>query len=261
MTVPTISMISHKIRGFESIEIYPLADMHIGSRELNEAALKRTINEILDKPYRYVVLAGDLIDNGVKSSVTSGYDAMMQPAEQRRYAAELIAPLKDRILCMISGNHEYRSRKDTDTDPIELIASKLDIEHLYRPDIAFIKLDLGDRTNHRERSPKYCIAVAHGTGGGVTLGAGLSKTEPFGLAMGVDLLITGHSHKPATAPTLRLECDMQKGVMVPREIRIMVATGWLDYGGYPTRKLYKPVAIRPNKAILSAVEHDIAVLS
>lgn len=256
-----IPMITHKIRGHETIEIYPICDLHVGSKEFQEGEFQKVSREILAEPNRFIVLAGDIIDNGVKSSVTNCYDALMSPRDQRIYAAELLYPLKDRVLCAVSGNHEYRSRKDTDTDPAELIISKLNLEHLFQPDIAFIKLDLGERQHHAMRNPKYCVGVVHGAGGGMRLGAGLNKTEPFALSMGVDLLISGHSHKPATAPTMRLECDMQKGVMVPRETRIMVATGWLEYGGYPTRKLYSPVALRINKAILNCREHDISVVS
>ena len=257
----TIPMIAHKIRGHNKIEIYPICDLHVGSKEFQEGEFQKLSREIMAAENRYVVLVGDLCDNGIRSSVTNCYDAVMSPRDQRIYAAELIYPLKDRVLCSVSGNHEYRSRKETDTDPVELIMSKLNLEHYFRPDIAFVKIDAGDRDRNDIRPPRYCMGVVHGSGGGMRLGAGLSKTEPFALSMGVDLLISGHSHKPATAPTLRLECDMQKGVMVPRETRIMVATGWLEYGGYATRKLYSPVALRPNKAILDCKRFDISVLS
>lgn len=257
----TIKMISYKICEYPEVEIYPISDLHIGSKEFDEAQFQKLVREILDQPNRYVMIAGDIVDNGIKSSVSSPYDATMQPAAQRQYAAEILQPLQKRILAMCSGNHEYRSRKDTDTDPAELIAERLGIVEVFRPDIAFIKIDLGNRTSGNIRNPKYCIGLTHGSGGGMMLGAGLSKSEPFAQALGVDLLISGHSHKPATAPSVRFECDMAKGVMVAREIRIMVATGWLEWAGYPARKMLKPVAIRPNKAILSADRFDIQVLS
>lgn len=257
----TIPMISHKIKEFPFIEIYPICDLHVGSKEFQEAEFQKTSRYIMAEPNRFVVLAGDIVDNGVKSSVTSPYEALMQPREQRIYAAELLYPLVSRVLCVVPGNHCYRSIKDVDADPMEIIASKLNIEHLYRPDIAFLKLDVGERTDHTKRPPRYCVAVTHGAGNGSLLGAGLSKSESFALSLGVDLMITGHSHRPSTAPTTRLECDMGKGVMVSREVRIMIATGWLSYGGYPARKMLKPLPIRPNHAILNGREFDISVVS
>lgn len=255
----TIPMIRRTFDG--PIEIYPISDLHIGSREFNEPAFRQLVREILAEENRYVVLVGDLIDNGIKSSVTNVYDAVMSPKEQREHAAELLFPLKGRILCAVSGNHEYRSRKETDTDPAELILSKLGLEELFRPDIAFLDINLGKRNDNNKRPPRYCVGVVHGSGGGMMLGAGLNKSEPFAIALGVDLLIVGHTHRPMTAPTIRLQPDAQKGLMVAREIRLLIATGWLDYGGYPTRKMLKPVVVRPNKAILADKSFDISVLS
>lgn len=257
----TIKMLSHKFREYQELEIYPIGDLHIGSREFQESQFQKLSRYIMEKENRYIVIVGDIVDNGIKSSVTSPYDAVMQPKEQRELAAEILFPLITRVLCGTSGNHEYRSRKDCDTDPLELIMSKLNLEHLFQPDIAFLNIAVGDRKNHDQRPPKYSIAVTHGTGGGLRLGASLSKCEPFAISMGVDLLITGHSHKPATAPTMRFEADLSKGVMVERPIRILVSTGWLSYDGYPARKMYNPVAIAPNHAILNGTEHNISIVS
>lgn len=257
----TIKMITHNLAGFETVEIYPISDLHIGSPEFNEPAFQKISREIMEQPNRFCVILGDIVDNGIKSAVTNIYDATMQPREQRAYAAELLHPIKDRILCMTSGNHCYRSRKETDTDPAELVASKLNIEHLYQPDLVFLKITTGRRTDHCKRPPNYCIGVTHGAGGGMLIGAGLNKSEPLAITMGVDLMITGHTHRPMTAPTMRFECDMAKGVMVAKEIRLLVSTGYLDYAGYASRKMLKPVSIRPNKAILNCREFDISVLS
>lgn len=259
----TLKMLKHDLsaQGYKTIEIWPISDMHVGSREFNEGQLAKVVRDIAAEPNRYVVLGGDLCDNATKSSVGDIYRATLSPRDQPQYVADLLWQIKDRILCAVSGNHCWRTMKDVDLDPMAMVAAKLNIEHLYEPDIAFIKLVAGKRQNHTQRPPYYCIAVTHGSGGGALLGAGLNKAEPFAMAMGVDLLVTGHTHRPMTAPTLRYECDMGKGVMVPREVRIMVSTGYLDWSGYPARKMLKALPIRQNKAILDCTEHDIAVLS
>jgi predicted phosphodiesterase len=259
----TLKMLKHDLSGLnhETIELYPISDMHVGSREFNEGALAKTVREIAAEPNRYVLLGGDLCDNATKSSVGDIYRATMPPRDQPQYVAELLQPIKERILAVVSGNHCWRTMKDVDLDPMAMIAAKLNSEHLYEPDIAFIKLVAGSRVSNGVRPPKYCIALTHGAGGGALLGAGLNKAEPFALAMGVDMLVTGHTHRPMTAPAMRYECDMAKGVMVPREVRIMISTGYLDWMGYPARKMLKPLPIRQNKAILSCTEHDIAVLT
>lgn len=258
-----IKMLTHKINGFEEIEIIPLGDWHIGSRECRIDVIKDLIKYILAAPNRFCTLDGDLEDNGVKSSVTSPYDAVMQPGEQIRYVSELLRPLAEanKILCIIEGNHEYRTRKDCDISPMSVIASKINCEHLYKQEMAFVKIDLGNRKHGDCISPKYCILVVHGSGGGALLGSGISRAESFAMAMGCDLLIMGHTHKPITAPSVRFVFDAGNSVMRKREFRILIGTGFMDYSGYPSRKMMRPVAIRPNKAILSSQYYDISVLS
>lgn len=255
----TIPMLRRSMTGAE-IEIHPVADMHVGSKEFDERAFGDFRRMVLEKENRYIVLAGDICDNAIKSSVSSVYEAVLQPREQRQYAAELLAPLKERILCAVSGNHEQRNTRESDTDPMEIVLAKLNTEHLYRPDMAYIYLQFPKPTDHCKQPPNYTILVTHGSAGGALIGAGLNRMEPFAMAMGCDLLITGHTHKPATAPLMRL-VQTGKGVMASREIRIMTATGWLGYAGYPARKMMRPVPIAPNYAVLDGKRFAMRVVT
>lgn len=255
----TLKMICHKLNHPEGIEVYGLSDMHIGSQEFDEGAFNRACRDIMAAPNRYAVLVGDMVDNSVKSSVTSPYEATMQPKAQRQYAADLLYPIKDRILGICAGNHEYRSSKDTDTDPAELIASKLGLEHLYRDSIAYVLVKVGERTSGHKTPPTYSLCLMHGSSGGALLGAGLNKADQYAAIGGADLTILGHSHKPATAPASRWECDKQKGIMVQRNYGIMICTAWLTYGGYAARKGLRPLPIALNYAELGGTEHSITV--
>lgn len=259
----TIPMLTHDFtdRGFDTIEIYPISDMHVGSKEFDVDKLKQLVDEIASEPNRFVMLGGDLADNATRSSVGDIFSATIPPREQPTVVADLLRPIADRILAVVAGNHCWRTVKDTDLDPMAMIAAKLNVEHLYEPDLAFVKLVAGKRLTNKVRSPNYCVGITHGTSNGSTLGAGINKAEPFAIAMGVDLLIIGHTHRPVSAVTTRYECIMNNSVMVEREVRILVSTGWLRYAGYPARKMLRPVAIRPNKAILDCHRFDISVLS
>ena len=244
----------------ESMEIHPLGDLHVGSREFDESAFLRWRDMILSKPNRYVVLLGDIVDNSVKSSVGSPYDAVLQPREQRIHAAELLAPIKDRIIAAVSGNHCYRTNKDTDTDPMEIVLSKLNLEHLYSPEMMYLYVSFPRPASHSVTPPQYTVLLTHGNSGGMLIGAGLNRMEPYAMAMGADLMITGHTHKPSTAPLLRYVPN-SRGVMTAREVRIMVCTGWLSYAGYPARKMLRPVPIAPNYAVLDGREYKMRVVT
>lgn len=255
----TMKMICHKLNFPQGIELYGLSDLHIGSKEFDESAFKKVSNEILAADNRFVVLDGDYIDNGVKSSVTSPYDAAMRPSEQKRYAAELLYPLRHRILGAVGGNHEYRTVKDCDDDPAEDIMAKLDIEHVYRETMAYIMIKVGERSNHEKTPPTYVICLTHGSSGGSLMGAGLNKADQYAAISGADLMILGHSHKPSTAPASRWESDKTRGIMVQRNYGVMICTAWLTYGGYPARKSLRPLPIACNHAILGGTEHSISV--
>lgn len=256
----TIKMIKHKLDHPEGIFIYGLSDLHIGSREFEEGLFNQFSRSILERENHYCVIVGDVVDNGTKNSVTGAYGATMQPREQRQYATELLYPLKNRILGMVGGNHERRSAKESDTDPAELIAERLDIWDRFKPGTAFIQVDLGNRKNGIERAPKYCIAISHGTSGGQLMGAGLNKADQFAIASGADLVIMAHSHKPANAPASRLICMHDRGLMVQRDYAVMICTAWLSYGGYPLDMALKPLPIAPNKAWLNGEKHEIEVI-
>lgn len=255
-----IKMIKKEISHPDGAFIYGLSDLHVGSKEFNENEFKKFTQSILKEDNRYCVIVGDVIDNGTKNSVTGPYEATMSPREQREYAAELLMPIRDRILCMVAGNHERRSTKDTDTDPAELIAERLDIWELYRENMVFLSLKIGKRSTNSVRPPNYCICVSHGTSGGQLIGAGLNRADQFAIASGADLVVMGHSHKPAVAPAARLECLHRQGVMVQRKYAIMICTAWLDYGGYPMQTAYKPLPISPNRVWLEANQFGMELM-
>jgi hypothetical protein len=73
----------------------------------------------------------------------------------------MLEPLRDRIICGVSGNHERRSVKDCDDDPAYDIMCKLDIEDKYRENIAFVKIQFGRQDANGQKNPTYKIAVTH----------------------------------------------------------------------------------------------------
>ena len=253
----TIPMITYRYSS--SIEIIPLGDLHIGSQETNLTAISRAIEHVKEKPNRFVVLTGDLIDNALKTSKSNAYEATMPPNLQVRYVAELLEPISSRILCMVDGNHEARTKRDVDVSLTHWVALELGLADVWRPSVAFLYVDLGNAGGGRrgKRRPKYSIAVTHGVGGGLSAGAGLNRNKPYARAMNCDLIITGHTHQPAVGNLLRYDPDLSAGVMVPKRQTIMIGTGWMNYGGYGMEKMYDPLPIAPNKAILSDSQHHI----
>ena len=258
---PTIPMITHKLNG--PIKLFIGSDFHLGSPECNVKAIKDYIEFIASDANNYIVLGGDLIDSATKSSKGSTYEATMNPDEQIDFAISILEPIKNRILCATGGNHEARITRDTSLKPDKIIAQALGAGHLYRHEGVYLKIDLGNGSGayRGKRRPKYSIAVTHGASGGLMAGAGLNKNEPYAKVLGVDLLMSGHTHKPASTTAIRFEADMGAGVLVPKESKILIGTGWLGFGGYGEEKMYSPLPIVTSYAELSADEHQITIVT
>lgn len=263
---PDFEMIVHTIPTDKDIKIYPIYDVHIGSPECREQEFMEFVETVKKTPDAYVILGGDLLDNGIKSSVTNCYKAVYSPSEQKRLMANLLAPIRDKILCSVSGNHEYRSAKETDDSPVYDIMCRLDLEHLHRENMAFVKIILGDqykedgiRTPGRYR-PSYVFYVTHGAGGGALSGGVINRNERAGYALdGVDLVLVGHSHKPMMSQPAKIVVDSRNNKVSVVPFKVVVASSWLDYGDYAARKMLLPASRCLQTINLSAYRKEITV--
>jgi len=261
--LPDFEMIQHQFLGGHDINVIPIFDVHLGSPECQEQEFIKFINTVAETPNTYLVLGGDLIDNGTRSSVTNPFRATIPPSAQKREMAKILEPVRDRILCMIPGNHERRSGKDADDDPIYDIAAKLDLEDLYRENIVFMKIQLGKSTANSvasEYRPSYVLVVTHGSGGGILTGGAVNRSERFGYVIdGMDALIVGHTHKPYTTQPGKIYIDLRNNQVSIKPFKIVSATSWLDWGGYAARQMLLPSSHCPNTITLSGYKKRMTV--
>lgn len=245
--------------------LFPLFDAHIGSREFNQKKFSAYLEEIRQIENAFVVIGGDMMDMGLKNSVTSTYEQVLRPSDQKKLCAELLEPLAKagRILCGTGGNHEARAVKEADDDPLYDVFCNLDIADKYRSAMCFLIVRIGGgegRSSCAAKRPTYSVVVTHGAGGGMYIGSGANKSERYGMAVdGLDLLITGHTHKPVTFPAAKLMIDTRNGRVSQKQFVCLTATSWLDYGGYPLRKMLSPTAHSRQVIRLSANGKNISV--
>ena len=258
--VSDFEMIVHRFDSREDIIVIPVSDVHLGAREHLRREWDTFVSTVLDRPNVYLALGGDLLNNGVKTSVSNVYEETMRPSEAKRQMATALTPLKDRILCALPGNHERRN-KDVDDDPMYDIMCKLDLEHLYRENLAFVKIGLGNKDGNGLKNPTYTFCMAHGSGGSIYTTAAASTAERFGQSIdGIDFMIVGHTHKPLSAPIGKLRVDPYNNRVVPSSWRLVVSTSWLNYAGYAGQKLLTPTVHCPQEIWLRGNRKEIKVL-
>lgn len=239
--LPDFTIIQKHIPHNRDIRVYAVADVHLGAAEHMADAWREFRTMVLGDPDSYLILAGDLLNNATRSSVSNIFEETMRPREQKRVMTEMLTPLRDKILCAIPGNHEGRSAKDADDDPIYDIMCKLDLEDCYRENIAFLKIRMGNLEGDGQANPTYMFAVSHGSGGGMLTGSAVNRAERFGYAIdGADVLVVGHTHKPFVSPPFKIKIDAHNNKVSTKPFRVVSCSSWMDYAGYAVRKQLPP---------------------
>lgn len=220
------------------ITIVPLSDLHLGAKNCMLKEIKETIKMIQETPNCYTVLVGDIIDNGVITGKGLGvYDNNLSPMQQIEQAIEILRPIKDKILACISGNHEDRSEKAVNINPMYLVCAELGILESYRNNLAILKVNLGVRKNNdgKGRRQSYTLLIHHGKG---TSESAVKKDLEFiGKFEGVDGIITGHTHNPRNAKFEKIVIDNHNNAVIKREISIIVCNSFLREADYALKSM------------------------
>ena len=253
--IPIIHKFNAKDIPGNKITIVPLADAHYGSQEFNEVLWHKTIARIYEDPNCYCVIVGDMIDNGLKNSVTDIYAATASPKKQKEWLREELKPIAKKILAAVGGNHERRTIKEADQDPLYDVMVSLGLENIYRQNVCFMQIKMMHPTTNEVKYKQrndFTFAITHGAGGGMYIGSSANKVQRFGeILEGIDCLITAHTHKPLTFPACKLVFDGSAKRILQRQFTVVVASSFVDYGGYPVQKLLPPTAKTTTEIVLT----------
>ena len=122
-------------REFESVELLILADYHYADPNSDHEAIKRDIKYVAQHDNAYAVLAGDLMDCALKSSLGDCY-VNLSPMEELTACMDLMKPIAHKIVGIVSGNHEARHYKTNGVDMTRILARQLGVEDKYSSDRA-----------------------------------------------------------------------------------------------------------------------------
>lgn len=191
-------------RDLKEIKLITVADYHNGSPQCNTELIEKEINFIKNNENVFAIVNGDLIENATKSSVGDVFTQKLSPMEQLKKIIELLTPIKDKIICITSGNHEDRSYKNEGIDLMCIVARELGLEDRYCNASCLVFLRFGQQSNsHKEtngsgkiRKLCYTIYVTHGSGGGGTIGAKSNRASSLQSIIDADIYVISHMHTP-----------------------------------------------------------------
>lgn len=188
------------------------------------------------------------MNNALKTSKSDTYEETMSIEEQQDAIVELLKPVKDRIICISQGNHEYRTSVTAGIDPLRYVVKALGIPYqYYAPNAYMLYVTFGKNKNDRSKN-LYVIYGLHGCGtGGRRMGSTLNALEDMTkVCPNADLYIHSHTHVPVSYTDRYFEINRYRGKTEERHRTFYNTNSFLDYGGYAERYGFKPTDLTPH---------------
>lgn len=255
-----MKVIKHDLPQFETLEIYPLADVHVGDPLHDRKRAKQFINEVLEKENRYVIVNGDIINNAVKHGVSDVYAEELTPNQQIEETVNLLSPIKDRILVITEGNHENRTYKQDGILIMYQVAKRLDIFDSYSEGAYLLFVKFGKSQGRKCRKMPYAIYGKHGSGGGRKVGAKAIRLFEMAEVIDADVFIHSHTHVPMVLRKTFFRVDYRNEKATQIEQVFVNTNSFLNFGGYGEEKGFAPTSTKYPKIILNGIEREVKVL-
>ena len=224
----------------KSMELHVLADLHIGDSMSDWKLLQEKLKHIAETPNAYCMLNGDLMDTAITSSIGDTYGANLQPMEQLKRCVEIFDPIKNKILAVVSGNHENRVYKTDGIDMTALMCSQLGIRDRYSETTALVFIRLGQ--NIKKRRVSYTVYATHGSGGGRREGGKINRLADLANIVDADIYCHSHTHLPAIFKQGYYRVDIPNSSVYYTDKLFVNTAAMLDYGGYGDKQGYKPAS-------------------
>ena len=234
---------------WETVNIYPLADLHIGDVHCDLKAVYDQIDKIKNDPYGLVILNGDLLNTALRNSVSDVYGDTMKPVDQIVELVTLLTPIKDKIIACTIGNHEARVYRNDGIDIMRLACRELEIEDKYQPEgvLIFLRFGLSDdghRPKGEVRHRLFTIYATHGSGGGRKEGAKAMRLADLASIVDADIYIRSHVHMPLVMRESFYRTNSGNSSVKLVDKLFVNTAATLDYGGYGQQQEYKPASTK-----------------
>lgn len=254
-------------RDIEKLNIEIFSDLHLGSKKCDYPLIQKRIKKVQESKNTYCILLGDLINNSTKTSVGDVYEEELTPMQQVKLATRTFEPIKDKILGVVSGNHERRSYKTEGVDLLYFMCAELRIQDRYDPTGALLFIRFGKQSRGTKesngsgkiRKMLYTLYMTHGSGGGRLVGGKANGLQRLGQIINADIITVGHSHLPMTFREKAFEIDERNSTITEKETVFVNASSTLKYEAYAETFGFKPSSTQSPIIVLNGAKKDIEV--
>lgn len=230
--------------------LLPLGDIHYGHPNCDKETLQGYLDWTADKE-AWILLMGDLIENSSKESVGAGvYEQILQPDQQIDDIIAMLMPHRERILGLLTGNHEERTYKASGVDPSKYIANMLQVPYLRYA--AFLRLCVG--------KSGFTVYATHGGSGASTSSGKLNAIKRLANVAEADLYLMGHVHDLLTETVNRKTLDTRNKKVCTIRRHFVITGSFLEYeDSYSEMKSYQPGKVGAPRIRFDSEKADIHV--
>ena len=238
--------------------IMVMGDMHIGDSLCDYDTIQETIDFVKNTPNTYVILNGDLINNALKSSKSDSYIETMTIEEEQDLLIELLEPIKDKILVIATGNHEYRTQVLAGINPLKAVAIALGLRDRLVDYSYLLDLSFGTAYGIKNQKNRYLIYGTHGGhGGGRRSGSTANALEDMArVRPDCDLYVHSHTHNQLSFNDIVFLYNKTTKKTKEHQRTFYNANAFLKYGGYSEQKGYRPAPRSPSLLTIKAIRKN-----
>jgi hypothetical protein len=217
----------------DDYEIVKASDLHIGSALHHDHGLRQMIDYVASKKNRFLTLDGDLIEAICVDDKRFQMDTLDEghstPIKQCHAVIKVLEPVRDRILCIADGNHEFALQRFGNLVR-DLICSALDVPY----GTYTYKLTIRDKKGKEQ----WKMFSTHGARA-ITSNADDPIREESNMMLAVKrhlkkkagdciVMSMGHSHKLIVCPPKNIMYLDDDGVNINEKYRMYRGHGYID---------------------------------
>jgi len=220
--------------------IIPFGDIHLSSPNCRLDKFKRLVEWGRKKKNVYWVGMGDYIDSIVPSDTR--FDAHRRFEMVDKTADKIISvlrPISDRILMLLTGNHEDKINRAGYFDPTEKMCNALKVP--YGGYSSFLKIRAYEKGERFHIKPLIIYAM-HGYSSSRLTGSAVNTVERLAQWYDADIYLVAHNHKLWSTRQVRVSWGgyikkifANTGTFL--ETATIGTTGYAERKGYPPLKL------------------------
>lgn len=214
------------------VRVYALADLHLGNALCDEALLRQTVKRIAEDPLARWVGLGDYAE-WINRKDPRHRESRLAPwlhgkddlaAAQRAYLLDVLAPIREKCLALVKGNHEDSILHHSETDVYYHLveAMRNGGEPLALGVQGFLVLNLSRSENSDKRDVVFYLH--HGYTGGRFAGAKALALERLPGSYEFDVGLMGHSHVRQVLTKTRLVVNNGLRVVERRQVCAVCGT-------------------------------------